>query len=99
MVVKLLREARLDLFKASKFYDRQSDGLGDYFLKCIFEDLGRLEAFAGIHERQGSYLRILSKRFPFMICYHIVDEMIHVVAILDCRQSPDVIDSCLIERP
>lgn len=46
MVVKLLRESRLDLFEASKFYDRQSHGLGDYFLKCIFEDLERLKAYA-----------------------------------------------------
>ncbi len=91
MIVKLLREARLDLFEASRFYDRQSDGLGDYFLKCIFEDLERLESFAGIHERRGKYLRILSKRFPYMICYNIVNETIEVVAILDCRQSPDAI--------
>ena len=40
MIVKLRREARLDLFEASRFYDRQGAGLGDYFLKCIFEDLG-----------------------------------------------------------
>ncbi len=26
---------------------------GDYFVKCIFEDLERLEMFAGIHERRG----------------------------------------------
>ena len=60
MIVKLLHEARLDLFQASRFYDRQSNGLGDYFLKCIFEDLERLEAYAHIHERCGNYLRILS---------------------------------------
>jgi hypothetical protein len=92
MVVKLLREARLDLFAAARFYDQQSNGVGDYFLKCIFEDLDRLETLAGIHERRGSYFRILSKRFPYMICYHMVDEVIHVVAILDCRQSPSSID-------
>ena len=91
MIVKLRREARFDLFEASRFYDRQSAGLGDYFLKCIFEDLERLEAYAGIHERCGNYLRILSNRFPYMICYHIVDETLHIVAILDCRQSHDTI--------
>lgn len=98
MIVKLLREARLDLLAASTFYDRQRNGLGDYFLKCIFEDLERLESLAGIHERRGSYLRILSKRFPYMICYHIADEMIQVVAILDCRQSPDSIDRRLSDH-
>lgn len=43
MVLELLREARLDLFEVSVFNDRQSNGLGGYFLECIFEDLGRLD--------------------------------------------------------
>jgi hypothetical protein len=98
MIVKLLREARIDLFEASRFYDRQSDGLGDYFVKCIFEDLERLETFAGIHESRGNYLRILSKRFPYMICYRIVVDTIHIVAILDCRQSPDAIEKRLNDQ-
>ena len=91
MIVNLGLEARLDLFEASRFYDRQSAGLGDYFLNCVLEDLERLEGYAGIHERCGNYLRILSNRFPYMICYHIVDETVHIVAILNCRQSNDTI--------
>ena len=71
MIVRLLLEARLDIFEASRFYDRQKDGLGDYFVSCIFQDIERLERFAGIHEKRGNYCRLISERFPFMICYQL----------------------------
>ncbi|HUP77898.1 MAG TPA: hypothetical protein VM260_04985 [Pirellula sp.] len=28
--------------------DRQNDGLGEFFVNCLFEDFERLERFAGI---------------------------------------------------
>jgi len=88
MIVKLLPEARLDLYEASRFYDRQKEGLGDHFIKSMFEDFERLENLAGIHEKYGNHFRILSERFPFMICYQIDDNLIRVVAVLDCRRDP-----------
>lgn len=88
MIVRLLLEARLDIFEASRFYDRQKDGLGDYFVSCIFQDIERLERFAGIHERRGNYCRLISERFPFMICYQLASDGIQIVAVLDCRQNP-----------
>ena len=92
MIVRLLLEARLDILETSRFYDRQTDGLGDYFVKCIFEDFGRLERFAGIHERRGNYFRLISERFPYMICYQLTADEIQIVAVLDCRQDPRTID-------
>ncbi len=59
MIVRLLLEARLDIFEASRFYDRQKDGFGDYFVSCIFQDIERLERFAGIHEKRGNYCRLI----------------------------------------
>ena len=92
MIVRLLLEARLDILEASRFYDRQNDGLGDYFVSCLFEDFEKLERFAGIHERRGNYLRLISERFPFMICYQLTEDEIQIVAVLDCRQDPRTID-------
>ena len=43
MKVKLRPEARLDIFQASRFYDRQSDGWGDKFVESIYDDLERME--------------------------------------------------------
>ncbi len=91
MRVELRVEARNDLFEASMFYDAQRDGLGDYFVDCLFSDLKRLESEAGIHEIVYGLHRKLSDRFPCAIYYRVVDPVVDVIAILDCRRDPDSI--------
>jgi plasmid stabilization system protein ParE len=98
MQIRLRPEARLDIYEASRFYDRQSDGLGDKFVESIFEDMERLSQFAGIHSKLGRYFRILSRKFPFMICYDVSGEEIVVVAVLSCRMLPATINDTLDER-
>ena len=98
MQIRLRPEARLDIYEASLFYDRQSDSLGDKFTESIFEDMERLERFAGIHSKRGRYFRIFSQKFPYMICYDIRGEEIVVVAVLSCRMLPATIDDTLDER-
>ena len=98
MQIRLRPEARLDIYEASRFYDRQSDGLGDKFVESIFEDMVRLSQFAGIHSKLGRYFRILSQKFPFMICYDVNGEEIVVVAVLSCRMLPATINDTLDER-
>jgi hypothetical protein len=98
MQVSLLLEARLDIYETSRFYDRQSDGLGDKFVESIFDDLKRLERFAGIHSKRGRYFRVFSQKFPYMICYDIQGDTIVVVAVLSCRKRPESIDETLDER-
>jgi hypothetical protein len=98
MRISLRLEARLDIYEASRFYDRQSDGLGDKFVESVFGDLERLESLAGIHSKCGRYFRIFSQKFPYMICYDIRGDEIAVVAVLSCRMRPESIDSKLDER-
>jgi hypothetical protein len=98
MRIRLRPEARLDIFQASTFFDDRSDGLGDKFVRSIFEDFERLEYAAGIHEKRGRYYRIFSRRFPYMICYDVIGDEILVIAVLSCRLRPDAIDETLDER-
>lgn len=98
MQVKLRPESRQDIYDAARFYDRQSKGLGDHFVKCIFEDLKRLEESAGIHAKYHEYYRILSLKFPFIICYTMRDDTVEVVAILSCRMKPQRINIELADR-
>jgi plasmid stabilization system protein ParE len=91
MHVELRVEARHDLRQGALFYEQQRDGLGDYFMECIFGDLERLEREAGIHATVFGLHRKLSKRFPFAIYYRVDESVIDVVAILDCRRDPDTI--------
>ena len=91
MHVELRVEARQDIVEAAAFYDSQRDGLGDYFIDCIFDDLSDLESQAGIHEVVSGLHRKLADRFPFAIYYQTAMACIDVVAILDCRLDPAAI--------
>ena len=88
MRIEILDEAERDLVDGFAFYERQSKGLGDYFLDSIFSDVESLYLYAGIHARHLGYHRLLAKRFPFAIYYRIQNEVIRVYAILDCRRDP-----------
>lgn len=77
-----------DLVDGHRFYERQSPGLGEYFLDSLFSDLDSLQLFAGIHEKHFGYHRMLAKRFPFAVYYRMRDENVLVYAILDCRRNP-----------
>jgi hypothetical protein len=88
MRIEILDEAEKDLFDGFAFYERQSRGLGDYFLDSIFSDIESLHLYAGIHSLYFRYHRLLSKRFPFAIYYRIQDDVVRIYAILDCRRSP-----------
>jgi hypothetical protein len=89
MHVELRDEAREDFAVGAWFYDRQSAGLGDYFIDCLESDLKDLESTSGIHEIAHGFQRKLSKKFPFAIYYLVADKTVDVVAILDCRENPD----------
>ncbi len=88
MRIELLDAAERDLIQGFEFYDRQSKGLGDYFLDSIFSDIESLHIYAGVHALHFGYHRLLSKRFPFAIYYRIKNEIIQIYAILDCRRNP-----------
>lgn len=98
MRVELRAEAREDLIAGALFYERQRELLGSYFTGCLFGDLEPLEIEAGIHELTFGLHRNLSKRFPFAIYYTIAQSVIDVVAILDCRRDPLLIEERLRVR-
>jgi plasmid stabilization system protein ParE len=95
MNVELRDEARDDLVNGAVFYGEQSGGLDEYFLKCLREDVKKLETTGGVHEEYCGFHRSLSDRFPYAIYYLVSDEIIDVVAILDCRRDPAVLNTRL----
>ncbi len=98
MIVEVLDEARLDIADGVAFYDRQSDGAGDYFFEQIFDDIESLEETAGIHEMHFGYHRKIAARHPFLIYYRMIPAGAEVVAVLDGRSRPSDIDSILRRR-
>jgi plasmid stabilization system protein ParE len=95
MKIKLLPSARNDLRKSRHFYERQSKGLGEYFLNSIFADIDSLILFAGIHNKKYDFFRMLSKRFPYAIYYKIESDIIVVYRILDLRKDPASMSNAL----
>jgi hypothetical protein len=62
MKIKILSSASQDLMDGFRFYEKQSEGIGIYFLDSIFSDIDSLIINAGIHpEYFDNYYRLLSK--------------------------------------
>lgn len=75
MKIKILSSAYQDLIDGFWFYEKQSEGVGAYFLDSLFSDIDSLIVNAGIHPVHfGKYHQLLSKRFPFAVYYHIKGE-------------------------
>ena len=49
MRVRILDPAERDLENGYRFYERQSSGLGSYFLDSLYADIDSLAYFGGIH--------------------------------------------------
>ena len=89
MKLKILASASQDLLDGYRFYEKQTEGLGTYFLDTLFSDIDSLAIYAGIHPVFfGKYNRVLSRRFPFAIYYRVENDTAFVYAVLDCRRSP-----------
>jgi plasmid stabilization system protein ParE len=86
--VQVLEEATADLADGFRFYDRQAEGFGDYFLDSLWSDIQSLRLCAGVHAVHHGCHRLLSRRFPFAVYYRIEDGVARVRAVLDCRRNP-----------
>jgi len=87
--VRILASASQDLVEGYRFYEKQAEGVGGYFLDSLYSDIDSLIINAGIHPIYfGIYHRLLSKRFPFAVYYRIEGQIALVYAVLDCRRKP-----------
>ncbi len=98
MNVEILDEARFDIADGVEFYDRQSEGAGDYFYQRIFDDIESLAERAGVHETHLGYHRKIATRHPFLIYYRVTATGVEVVAVLDGRSRPSNIEAVLRRR-
>jgi len=93
--IVILRAAIEDLVRGREFYEKQGEGLGDYFSDALAADIDSLRLYAGIHAMAYGCHRMLSARFPYAVYYEIAADQIRVRAILDCRRDPKRIRSRL----
>lgn len=96
MKIRILSAALHDLSDGRSFYEKQGEGLGDYFFDSLFSDIDSLALYAGIHPKFFGYHRMLSKRFPYAIYYKLENESVAVVwRVLDLRRDPKKIKRSL----
>ena len=88
MKIRILESAKQDLLEGYLFYERQGEGLGEYFINTLFSDIESLRLYAGVHQVVFRFHRLLSKRFPYAIYYKIEGDEVIVYAVLDCRRDP-----------
>ncbi|MBI5186013.1 MAG: type II toxin-antitoxin system RelE/ParE family toxin [Nitrospinae bacterium] len=96
--VLALKEVAMDLYEGRLFYEHKEPGIGDYFFDSLISDLESLKLYAGIHVKQFSLRRMLSKRFPFAIYYETDVDTARVIAVLDMRRNPSWIREALGKR-
>ena len=97
MRTRILKQAEDDLEDGYHFYESQHPGLGSYFLDSLSSDIDSLAFYAGIHRVVFGYHRLLSKRFPLAVYYRVVDNVVLVTAVLDCRRNPSWIRERLMK--
>ncbi|HWY74670.1 MAG TPA: type II toxin-antitoxin system RelE/ParE family toxin [Verrucomicrobiae bacterium] len=95
MKIRILASGIADLERGKDFYERQGEGLGQYFMDSLFSDIDSLALYAGTHSTHWGYFRLLSKRFPYAVYYRIDNDVIQVWRVLDCRQHPRKIKRAL----
>ncbi len=96
MNIRVLRTARRTIADGIRFYERQQDGLGAYFLSSIMSDLRSLNIYAGVHQKYNdTYFRMLSTKFPYSIYYRTQDANVDIYAVLDDRRDPKSINKTL----
>ena len=97
MKIKILSSALEDLYVGRLLYEKQGEGLGEYFFDSLFSDIDSLVLYGGIHTKVYGYHRMLSKRFPYVIYYKLEgEELVVVYRVLDLRRDPKKIKQALI---
>ena len=87
--VRITSAAESDLLGGFRFYQKQQEGLGHYFIDSLYSDIDSLCFLAGTNLQTYKQLhRALAKRFPYAIYYKFDQQIVYVVAVLDCRQRP-----------
>jgi plasmid stabilization system protein ParE len=95
MKIKILSAAVEDLYAARLFYEKQAEGVGDYFFDSLFSDIDSLILFAGVHLKVLGFYRLLSRRFPYAVYYRIEGDVVIVWRVLDLRRDPEGIRHAL----
>jgi plasmid stabilization system protein ParE len=98
MRINLSDDAERDLERGYLFYEKQGNGLGDYFLDTLHSEIESLLLYSGVHRRIHGLHRLVVQSFPFAVYYDVSGELVLIWAVLDCRSDPSKIRPILRNR-
>lgn len=87
--IRLIDDAREDLYAGRRFYDNMQEGVGAWFWDSLIADMESLHVYAGVHTKQHGYYRLLAKRFPYAVYYQLDPDYITIIATLPLRRDPE----------
>ncbi len=97
--ILILSAERENLIEGYRFYERQTEGIGRYFLDSLYTDIESLKLYAGIHPVVFSqYHRMLAHRFPYSIYDRCENDRVLVYAVLSQKRSPTWLQARLSGR-
>ncbi len=84
------REAELEAAEAARWYGEQERGLRVKFLMAVQSTIeaiiDRPLAFPSV---SASVRRAMARPFPYGVFYSVEEDVIVILAILDCRRNPE----------
>ena len=87
-------EAIAEITAAGQWYERQRSGLGVEFSEAVWQEIEGLGTFpnAGspVHGVDDTRVarQVRLRRYPYLVVYAVVDEVVQVVAVAHERQLP-----------
>ena len=81
--------AKIELNKAIDYYEKCKTGLGSEFSKEIYLTIQRIILFPEAWTKIGKDTRrCLTNRFPYGVLYHILEDKIMIVAVMQLNKKP-----------
>jgi plasmid stabilization system protein ParE len=87
--IKISGGAERDIEKGCDFYEDIDPNLAAYFYDSIAADIDSLLLYAGVHAKSDGLHFTFASRFPFVIWYGIIKDIVVVYAVLDGRRDPE----------
>lgn len=82
-------EAEADVAQAVEWYQKQRDGLGSVFLRCLDMVFERIKHSPEVHAISYRNVRqTLVRKFPYVVCYVHHKEKVTVVAVFHASRDP-----------
>jgi toxin ParE1/3/4 len=89
LTFSLAPEARRELFETIQYYESESPGLGEAFLRVVEEGVSQLLAFPeSAPVLRGRVRRKVLRRFPYSLLYSIREGEIRILAVMNQKRRP-----------